>query len=223
MANGDVAKVVDEYDYTRAEARLAFTVLRLFVLGARKVKADLIREAIKSSARIIAERAERIAGESARVKSERARGYARRRRKQEEAMGRTLRFTIPFVPMSKKNATRIMRGKNGKSYPGKTAEAKRQEQEIGLLALAAMKRDGVKSFGRNAVCAEITWDEEAGKVAVEIIDLGEVKAHPRQDLSNIPALILDALEGIIYDNDRSVAQLVAARMFGHRRKGRQTR
>ncbi len=48
-------------EYTQEEARMAFTVLRLFVLGARKVDAALIREAIKSSGRIVAERNARLA------------------------------------------------------------------------------------------------------------------------------------------------------------------
>lgn len=119
-----------------------------------------------------------------------------------ETLGDRVEFWLPFIPGSLKNTPH--------QFTDATAKAKRQLRQqrdtITVLARVALgKRDG---FGDHNVAVHVDEYPLDQCVHVRVIDLGEAAKKGttgrRRDLGNIDALIHDAMEGIVYEDDRQL-------------------
>lgn len=107
-------------------------------------------------------------------------------------------FTIQR-PKSKKNSYR--------SYGSKiikTAETKAQEIEIRMMAKQAVPQN----WNQELACrVEIEWFQNSDTVNVMVKQIPGERPKRAFDLQNMIDVILDALEGVAYKNDRYVMHL----------------
>jgi Holliday junction resolvase RusA-like endonuclease len=117
---------------------------------------------------------------------------------------------LPFVPVSKKNRTRIKRGRGGKSYIAKGDEVKAQEAEIQWLVMRSLRELEEREllFGKQAALrAELIWLPRLEQTHLHVRQVGQLQTRPKRDAANLPALVLDALQGLIYADDRQVVEV----------------
>lgn len=106
--------------------------------------------------------------------------------------------TIDAIPPSKKNGQRILRA-------GRRRIVKASKAAVGFeVHLRLLAR--VRSLGANYVGVRITVDERAGRTRIELWDLGPPPAKgpkdTRRDVHNCADAVMDALQGIAFDDDR---------------------
>jgi len=138
---------------------------------------------------------------------------------------RVLRWTLDWVPVSKKNRPRIVRFGNRISIRPSAAWG-RDEKKLRALAWNLVREleaavpliPGDHDFG--AIVAHLVAKREADdEVLVEIYDLGPDglpkgrRRGTRRDIQNIPEGILDALQGTIYPDDKRCKALVVQRIY----------
>ena len=117
------------------------------------------------------------------------------------------KMTIP-VPASKKNRQRIWRVK-GKPFITMSAEAKIQQETLHDYALFLLKGE-VMPFGDDDISASIRYRARRKMIDVE---LRRMNPRPKgfsgrqRDISNIPEVLLDALQGALYKNDNQISRL----------------
>jgi Holliday junction resolvase RusA-like endonuclease len=117
---------------------------------------------------------------------------------------------LPFTLISKKNRTCIKRGRGGRNYVAKADEVKAQEEQIWWLALKALREQRLRKpvFADNAALrAELIWLPRAEVTRLRVQQIGELLKRPQRDAANLPAIVLDALQGLIYRDDRQVVEL----------------
>ena len=110
-------------------------------------------------------------------------------------MGR-VSFYIPGRPVPK---GRPRFGKGGRAYTDPKTRAAEVEVYAHWLAAGAVHLEG-------QLRATVTIDRDGATVEVEEID--EPKSPLRGDLDNYAKLILDALNGAAYDDDRQIQHLI---------------
>lgn len=119
-------------------------------------------------------------------------------------------ITLPFTPASKKNEVVIKRGRRGKHYPAKGDAVKAQEALLRTIVGSAMRRMRFPEplFDRTAIVrVRVWWSPGRDSVRIHVFQCGVRETHPSRDAANIPALILDALQGPAYANDCQVGHL----------------
>lgn len=108
-------------------------------------------------------------------------------------------IVIDGIPPSKKNGQRILcRGRRRFVKSSEAAEA--FEERLRLLT------GRWRSLGSNYIAARITVDEERQRTLIEIWDLGPSpkrgRKNTRRDIHNVADAVMDALQGIAFDDDR---------------------
>ena len=117
---------------------------------------------------------------------------------------------LPFVPASKKNLTQIKTGRGGHRYVGKSDRVRGQESEIRLRATGIVNRLGERHplFASDAALrAELVLYPRLETVSVRVRQVALLPRRPSRDAANVPALVLDALQEVIYADDRQVTEL----------------
>lgn len=117
---------------------------------------------------------------------------------------------LPFIPASKKNRTQIKTGRGGRRYVGKSQEVRAQESAIALLAAAELGRIQAAQplFDDSAALrAELVLCPKLEIVTVRVRQVCWLPTRPKRDAANVPALVLDALQGSVYADDRQVTEL----------------
>lgn len=117
-----------------------------------------------------------------------------------------VRFTVP-PPASKKNRRRwVRRGHRRVLLPSKEACA--SEREIALVAFAALSRQGGVPWGPDAALSIAVYhDIDLDQVHVEVRQVGVLpKKHrgTRRDCHGMIETIADALQDVLYPDDRQV-------------------
>jgi Holliday junction resolvase RusA-like endonuclease len=112
-----------------------------------------------------------------------------------------LTFTVPGVPVAWARARQ--RGRHHFTAPEVTAAKRR-------VALAA-RRAGVEKVVDGPVLVELRFDYDAEEttVAVRPLEVGKVT---RPDIDNLAKLVLDALNGVAWEDDNQVAMLYAIKV-----------
>lgn len=130
-----------------------------------------------------------------------------------------LTFTIPFVPVSKKNGQKRVRyKKKGKWIHAirMNQRAENQQKTIGALFTQAVGRWwGPTFFGVEEVAVTIVRHVAAETVTVTIENLGpppKGRTGRDRDTQNLADTICDALNGIAWDDDRQVQTITIRRM-----------
>jgi len=119
----------------------------------------------------------------------------------------TFHLRLPFVPTASKNSQRVLRI-GGATRIAMNARAAADKKRIEGLALEQIARMGQRCGYLNDrdLRFRMRWDPWRGEVWCFVEDLGPATKIPgqRRDLSNMDAVILDALEGIAYANDHAI-------------------
>lgn len=126
-----------------------------------------------------------------------------------------LTFTIPFVPVSKKNNTHRITV-SGRPMIAPTKKVKREQITIANAALLAITRGGLfhVPFRANEVSVTIVRHVAAETVTVTIEDLGpppKGRTGRDRDTQNLADTICDALNGIAWNDDRQVQSITIRR------------
>lgn len=125
-----------------------------------------------------------------------------------------LTFTIPFVPVSKKNNTHRITVR-GRPMIAPTKKVKDQQRTIGALFTQAVGRwFGPTFFGAEEVAVTITRHVAAETVTVTIENLGpppKGRTGRDRDTQNLADTICDALNGIAWNDDRQVQSITIRR------------
>ena len=113
---------------------------------------------------------------------------------------------IDAIPPSKKNRQRILRSaRTGRPFVSSSGQAKSFERHLRLVARGA-------SLGANYVAVRITVDERGGKTRIEAWDLGNPPTrgpkNTRRDVHNCADAVMDALQGVWWDDDRQARAVV---------------
>lgn len=126
-----------------------------------------------------------------------------------------LTVQIPFTPTASKNSRRplFIKKKSGGTRmlfaPSKLASE--HKTEIRQLIAAEMRRQGMdlRPLAGKSVGFRLTWYPHSGMALVQFYDQGDLKKipGPRRDISNMDAVILDAGNGLLYDDDSQVRHL----------------
>jgi Holliday junction resolvase RusA-like endonuclease len=122
-------------------------------------------------------------------------------------------FTIPGPPVGKARPRFSRRGAATIAYtPGKTA---RHEERVALIARSAMR--GCRPLtGPVQVHVDITmpvpasWSRRRRREAIDRTIAPTVKP----DIDNVLKLLLDAMSGICYADDRQIVGLTATKFYG---------
>jgi Holliday junction resolvase RusA-like endonuclease len=124
----------------------------------------------------------------------------------------TFELELPIdVVISKKNNTVIRRrGKRSWIAPNHSCEV--CESYIRTMA----ERVRHRSLGDDEIAMEVEWDVQAGVVTVRVHSLGPRPSGRRKtgrarDVINLPAILADALQGVVYDDDRQIKELTVRR------------
>lgn len=108
---------------------------------------------------------------------------------------------VPGIPPSKKNSQSIRRH-GRKRIVSSSDAAQRFERRLAQLARNLIS----EGLHDRYVAVQITIDEGADLTAIEIYDRGPKPtrgpAHTRRDVHNCADVVMDALQGIAYDDDR---------------------
>jgi hypothetical protein len=137
-------------------------------------------------------------------------------------------FTVPVVALSKKNGQRITRDRDtGRRRVRSSEECEIIEEVIALFAARAVPRGmaqrGGSAFGANYVGVRIELDEHAEQMHIEVEDLGPQPAkgrrYTRRDIHNLTDSVMDALQGVLFDDDRQ-ARFTVCHYQGWRPEGR---
>lgn len=119
----------------------------------------------------------------------------------------TFTLTLDGVPPSKKN-----RMAYGKGRVFKQASVIRYEDMLQVRAMEA----GSPPFGNDDLDVHIVWNVKYDKTTITVGSLGpppKGKTGRRRDVQNIPAVVLDALQGIVYDDDKQVRRLTVEKVY----------
>lgn len=112
--------------------------------------------------------------------------------------------TINAIPPSKKNGQRILR-RGARRIVKASGKAVNFERHLRLVA-----RGG--SLGTRYVAVRITVDERAGRTRIDAWDLGDPPARgpkdTRRDVHNCADAVMDALQGVWFDDDRQARAVV---------------
>ena len=128
-------------------------------------------------------------------------------------------FTIPGEPVGK-GRPRFSGTKNGRVHtytPDKTAQYEK-------LVKRHWKESGGKSFGEKQVAVDIYAyfpipKSYSKKRVQEIIDNNE-KPTKKPDCDNIIKIVLDALNGLAYDDDKHVVSVCCIKLYATHNKPR---
>lgn len=116
-----------------------------------------------------------------------------------------IELVIDGIPPPKKNGQRILSAR-GRRFVKASAKACAFEQRLRLLAAR------VRSLGSNYIAARITVDEANERTRVEVWDLGPQpkrgRRNTRRDIHNTADAVMDALQGIAFDDDRQARIVV---------------
>ena len=116
-----------------------------------------------------------------------------------------LELDVAGIPPSKKNGQRILRVR-GRRIVKASTECVAFEQRLRLLAAR------IRSLGANYIAARITVDEAADRTRIEVWDLGPQPQrgprHTRRDVHNCADVVMDALQGLAFDDDRQARTVV---------------
>lgn len=123
-------------------------------------------------------------------------------------MVKRIDLDFPGLVRSSKNSRRIIRVRGKpRSVLSKTAQSDKDSLEQ-LMALAwnRYRRDRDTVFGSNDVAVRITVDKLGKCTAIEVEDRGPARLSKgrRRDLHACIETIMDAMEGIAFDDDRQV-------------------
>jgi len=124
-------------------------------------------------------------------------------------------FTMRFpddLACSKKNEARI-RQRGSKRWIGPSDKCKDAQESIRLRA--TLERH--KGFGTDEVRLEFDWHVNRKRCDVRVTSLGPkpkrgVKSGRSRDVINMVAVIADALEGVVFDNDAAVKECLIRRI-----------
>lgn len=130
----------------------------------------------------------------------------------------TFKLVIPRVPPAKKNRMEIRTtgpvcpacGRRRNIWPAPNKEVQRFEHKLRKQALMALPGPA-SLYGLNDVEVRMVWHVASKTFAIAVDDLGPPPkryAGRNKDLVNMPGACLDALQGIIYHDDKQVARLI---------------
>lgn len=131
---------------------------------------------------------------------------------------KVFRITLPVVP-SIKNSRRLLKVRAGgklRTISARSIASREAMSTVQLLVDAALADYGVpvgrSLFGDDRISVRIEHDVATGTVDLTVRSKGpKAPGSGRRDLQNLQDGLLDALEGLIYDNDRQVDVLVMRR------------
>lgn len=116
-----------------------------------------------------------------------------------------IELVINGIPPSKKNGQRILRVGRRRIVKSST-RAGAFERHLCLVAAR------VRSFGPNYLAARITVDEASERTRIELWDLGPQpkrgRRNTRRDIHNTADAVMDALQGLAFDDDRQARIVV---------------
>lgn len=120
---------------------------------------------------------------------------------------------LSFVPPALKNDNAIARRKDGTPFIAHNPKQKKAKKRINEIARALLP-EGLM-FEDDELFVTIDWIVALDEVRVSVKSLGprpKGRTGRQKDVQNIPAIILDALEGVVYRNDNQVKCLVVRRV-----------
>lgn len=135
-----------------------------------------------------------------------------------------LELRIPFTPRSKKNSHRRITV-NGRHLVAPSREAKAEQKAIRTLALQAVlaARLPLVPFGDDEVSVLVERLVGEDAVRVQVVRLGPKPARGRtgrdRDTQNLAESILDAFNGVLWRDDRQVAEIHIRRLLGTMERG----
>ena len=133
-----------------------------------------------------------------------------------------LKFTVP-APSSSKNSRQLFVNAKGKpgSLPSKRAKAsKRQIQAAALTAIDQLEGELSRSslFGADDdIRVDMEFNAETQEFEVSVMRYGPKPKRGNtgrgRDLDNMTSTVLDALQGVVYADDKQVAYLQVDRVY----------
>lgn len=127
----------------------------------------------------------------------------------------TFECAVDGVWCSKKNEVTRRTDFRGRRFIGKTDRLKADEARVReVLAWHLARHRALPLFGDHEVGVELTWHVPTDRVLVTARDLGprpKGRTGRRRDVTNLPELLLDAAQGLLYANDNQVAELTVRR------------
>ncbi len=123
----------------------------------------------------------------------------------------TVSFTIPGKPEGKGRPRFSTRGKYVQTYtPGKTAAYEELVQLMWRQARSAKLTGNIWAF----ISAIFPIPKRTTKAQRAEMETGTVQYPHKPDADNIAKIILDALNGIAYDDDGQVTELRVSKYYG---------
>ena len=134
----------------------------------------------------------------------------------------TIEFIVPGEPLTK-GSTRTFMAKSGK--PRTTSDTKGLKGWENRVALAAREKwDGGAISGKARVSAEFIFQRPLSHYGTgrnsDRVKPAFVNAIPPKDLDKLCRALCDGMAGVLYRNDKMVAELVACKWYGDRSEAR---
>lgn len=119
-------------------------------------------------------------------------------------------FTVPGKPQGK--ARPRLNTYTGRTYtPSKTGAYER------LIALCFKQAGGKKLSGAIEIKIECFYQiaKSHTKAAKALMEAGQIQATIKPDVDNVAKAVLDALNGLAFDDDKQVVRLEVSKRYDH--------
>jgi len=123
-------------------------------------------------------------------------------------------LTLDFIPHSLKNSQAIRRSrKTGKPFVSKSDRARRDLERIRNEAWLAARVTHARTLFEDAnVEVDIVVQENPPRTHITVCRTGprpKGRADRKRDIHNVPDCVMDALQGVIFDDDRQARRVTA--------------
>ena len=126
---------------------------------------------------------------------------------------------LPFVPQSLKNSQKFKTGRWGRRYVGASDQAVHDIERIREEAAVLLVGRRLPIWPSDSMRVEHFYDSDLGTVRVAVRPLcpePDGRNGRKRDLDNITEAIHDALQGLVYADDRQIALITKTRLVGGR-------
>lgn len=118
-------------------------------------------------------------------------------------------FLVPGSPVGKERARVVHReGQKPRAFTPRKTE--HYEARVKACAWEAMQQSGVRALPTGPLFVRVLVRPEGVEVTVSEADPGFESGTP--DLDNVFKTVADAMNGVVYQDDRQVAQIQAGRL-----------
>lgn len=129
-----------------------------------------------------------------------------------------LTLELPIPPKAKERARVFTDSNSGRVRAATPSGTHAYQRQVGYLAKAALKRQGVEAPITGAIKLQITinleppasWGTRTRNEAIQ----GSIAPTKRPDIDNYVKAIMDALNQILYQDDAQVVHLTVIKVYG---------